>query len=388
MRVWQKKFITDTFEVAKENNCNYSKALIYNLKLLNRKNKYIPNSIFKFYSATPENLFDIRNRVLWMPSPQYFNDPFDCYLSLNTDEYEKRYLLNVIKKQNLLDELNIENAFTLVEFNKLWNSYTKERYYSSEEWSSVLRNIMEKKSEEFDDKIRRILRQCRVEIEDKLSYLQTKKIRVSCFSSFKSIDDFLKNILMWSHYSDNHRGFCVEYDMSSFKKSFEENVSPDDFHHNKDIYLDGKMRFSIKAGLFPVMYGSQVVSLPTRELLKSKIVSNKLISSYNIDKAVYRSYLTKSSNWSYENEWRIIIDDRVCKYYDYKIPFPYIKTIFVGCHMEDSMVRMIRDIATGLNIPIKIMKLQKPKFTLWDSNDDIKIYQFWKEMERLNDPFE
>ena len=33
-----------------------------------------------------------------------------------------------------------------------------------------------------------------------------KSIHVACFSETK------ESILMWSHYADNHKGFCVEYD--------------------------------------------------------------------------------------------------------------------------------------------------------------------------------
>ncbi len=42
-------------------------------------------------------------------------------------------------------------------------------------------------------------------------------IRVACFADFRDYEDIFKKTQMWAHYADNHRGFCIEYDISAIE---------------------------------------------------------------------------------------------------------------------------------------------------------------------------
>ena len=92
--------------------------------------------------------------------------------------------------------------------------------------------------------------------------------RIRSFSEDKGRNKAYKNILMWSHYADNHRGFCVKY---SFAESFV---------NNEDMALFFR----------PVIYknSSEKVNID--------------IDSINSDLA----YCTKNHSWKYENEIRLI----------------------------------------------------------------------------------
>lgn len=89
---WQYDFINKIFE------SGYSSiSSIYNeLSLLNCKSKFIPESLYRFYPATAQNLIDIKNRKLWLSSPKDFNDPFDCILGYDKQEYLRKTILNYI----------------------------------------------------------------------------------------------------------------------------------------------------------------------------------------------------------------------------------------------------------------------------------------------------
>lgn len=97
---------------------------------------------------------------------------------------------------------------------------------------------------------------------------------------------------MWSYYADNHKGFCVEYYLNSFE---------------------------IPQFVFPVIYKD-----------------TKRIDVDNIDQSdMYLSILTKYSDWSKEDEWRIILP-----YYDEKtggkvIKEPTPKAIYMGVDIEE-----------------------------------------------------
>ncbi len=95
------------------------------------------------------------------------------------------------------------------------------------------------------------------------------------------------------------------------------------FENEKD-YINERLPATLVAGLFPVIYTSQRVKLPFTKLRKFDIHNRELV-----DEILYKAYITKSTNWSYEKEWRLIVDDRVSGFYANKIHFPiYIKNIF------------------------------------------------------------
>lgn len=77
---------------------------------------------------------------------------------------------------------------------------------------------------------------------------------------------------MWSHYADNHKGFCIEYDVKTI------------------LYSDFRSRF-----LFPVIYSEQVYDA-TQHLSKS--LNHKSFNSLHLNMAG----LIKAVDWSYEKE--------------------------------------------------------------------------------------
>ncbi|MBQ8057541.1 MAG: DUF2971 domain-containing protein [Ruminococcus sp.] len=97
-------------------------------------------------------------------------------------------------------------------------------------------------------------------------------IGVFCLSE---LDD---SLLMWSHYANNHCGICVEYELLSINKQL--GFSP-----------------------VPVIYSSERSSI-------------RSINPNTIDtdtKSVFiKSLISKSPEWSYEKEWRIIQDKGAC----------------------------------------------------------------------------
>ncbi len=77
--------------------------------------------------------------------------------------------------------------------------------------------------------------------------------------------------LMWSHYADQHRGLCIEYDT---------------VHHPNLVAVDYDRPRSIKA---------------------SDLVAWKLHGSAEAERDILKTYFyTKSKEWKYEQEWRDI----------------------------------------------------------------------------------
>ena len=84
-----------------------------------------------------------------------------------------------------------------------------------------------------------------------------------------SLSEINDNILMWSHYSESHTGFCIEFERTDSNEL-----------GNWDYCA-------------PVQYDDNLPTLKPIELENKKVVSKILT--------------TKSELWSYEREWRILL---------------------------------------------------------------------------------
>lgn len=83
-----------------------------------------------------------------------------------------------------------------------------------------------------------------------------------------------KNRLMWSHYVDSHRGFCIEYDFNSLK----DEVLP-----------------------FPIIYSENRPLVPWKEAIDH---TQESMEAATADLTL--GLLTKDKSWEYENEWRVL----------------------------------------------------------------------------------
>ena len=99
-----------------------------------------------------------------------------------------------------------------------------------------------------------------------------ESIGVSCFS--ESYD----SLLMWAHYAHNHRGICVEYNLHLF---------------NEKLFYTP----------VPVIYSNERPCLTSLDLKHPEKESLDLFIT---------GLTTKSVEWSYEKEWRIIRDEDAC----------------------------------------------------------------------------
>lgn len=120
-----------------------------------------------------------------------------------------------------------------------------------------------------------------------------------------------KNNLMWSHYADGHKGFCVEY---KFSPEFA-------FHRNEE-----SQSFSL---INDVKYSNDNDSI-----LKSTEIDTKT------------AFLSKSKCWKYENEVRIVSFNQNYRNDFEHIPLnnSIISKIYFGYRCNDDNIRIIRKI--------------------------------------------
>jgi hypothetical protein len=148
---------------------------------------------------------------------------------------------------------------------------------------------------------------------------------IACFSEIST------SLLMWGHYSSGHRGMCIEYNTLELGEKSSKVV-------------------------IPVKYTEKLPALSTSN--KSQIMFSFL-----------QIMRTKSSDWSYEYEWRCIQDVGACgdsltskgALLDSSAP----KAVYVGCKADEAFIDSLKTICTDL--------LSIPLYKMIKSNDEFKL---------------
>ena len=160
------------------------------------------------------------------------------------------------------------------------------------------------------------------DLENNLVGAINKLFRVGCLCTN------YKNSLMWSHYADSHRGFCVEYDFS---------------------------KADISTLPFPVVYSNIRPQIPWEEALTrspentAKATSNLMIG-----------LLTKDKCWEYENEWRYLVVASAPP----SLKMPSISCIYLGALIEGKNRDKILKFAMKNQIPVKQMVVDRGEYIL------------------------
>lgn len=204
-------------------------------------------SLYKYRAFNQYSLQLLINEIAWFAKPKTFNDPFDCGI--------------------LLDNSKMEESVGVA----IRDAYLKAGIDIASAPASHL-EISEADIQAYD-----VFRTGVLEVFQNIGVLSLSEINT--------------DILMWGHYADSHRGFCIEYERSAPNKLGKEAE--------------------------PVIYQNEMPSLSAIDLK----------NGYEGVKALW---LTKSIHWSYEKEWRVSTHEGNKAY-----QFPCkIKSITFGMNMN------------------------------------------------------
>lgn len=140
----------------------------------------------------------------------------------------------------------------------------------------------------------------------------------------------LQNHLMWSHYADEHRGFCIEY-------SF----------HNKEFRADDFSNVCASR-LFRINYHDTLVDGPIN------------LSDIDFHLTATTAFLTKSIEWNYENEVRLLqykpLNGNIRTQYSLA-PETIIKSIYFGCRCPKEDIQIITKLLRDTGIKFYQMEI-------------------------------
>lgn len=168
-------------------------------------------------------------------------------------------------------------------------------------------------------------------------YEGTEQIITDFFIPFqKDVDEYFNkvgilslckkntNLVMWSHYSDNHRGYCVEYNLNS------NIINQLNFENEDEVFL---MKVEYKKT--PIDF----LSLPSN----------------------FQFYLKRKSKlWRYEKELRFISSKKGL----HRIPSDAIKAIYLGASINEVAKETILKLCTNKKINLYQSRLSKNSYAL------------------------
>ena len=248
-------------------------------------------ALFHYCAFHPDRFEDlIANNRIYLSNTANFNDPWDCRPYFDTSRVS-----------------DPAYADRLVEY--FYNAARKQTPHISEE-------VHRTKAAQFrasEDAMRAAIAQ----MSDMDAEIK-KRYRVFCLTTKPS------NILMWSHYANNHQGICIE------------------FSSENDVF----------SGAFKVQYSEKYPLLD--------------LTDDSVDR-ILRPLLTKSDAWAYEDEYRLIAqeskealapslltDDNYLK-----LPKGAIRSVILGCMTPQSTKQAIADTLARHGSGVSVKQLRR-----------------------------
>jgi len=205
----------------------------------------IPNKLYKYHSNTDYALPALINGNVWFSTKKYLNDPFE-FININYEISDEKYT-------------------------KTWNKRLSKLGYGKSDIDLEMIDLLRQKDS-------------RMKTGSELIEKSLKSMGLYCLTTKPD------NILMWSHYADSHKGFCIEFD------THPKRYSPDQ-HFRKVSYLRRYPKLTPfdfePCGYCDNCKQSRSVSL------------DKYINCEFIGKNFNTLVGTKSKDWEYEDEYRV-----------------------------------------------------------------------------------
>lgn len=272
----------------------------------------MPKQLYKYRSTSDNAINNLENDTVWLNSPSEYNDPFEFTEYIDSEKY------SIVIENSMKDELISD----LVRNNPVPNEILEKAKNSD----SALKVIAEYQFIHIDGQDEKY-----VEIFMKIYDDFFKKFandrngeKIKEMQEHMKVCSFCESpeqLLMWSHYSDFHKGFCVEYNIGAWAIN------------------DNRRRI-----LYPVIYQDNFYDV-TGHLIK-QTESGHFNNLYPII-----SGATKSKEWEYEKEWRFIFNIGP-SFEKQNYSMNCQSKVFLGSRMNSSDKERILEICRRKNIEV------------------------------------
>lgn len=304
---WKNEFLEKAFPL--------KKSFMSLDEAMSLKNRNIPPFLYKYRQIDEYSIKNLEDDTVWLAEPESFNDPYDCSHTVDFETLQKRWGGEILKSflANSGLDISAEVKNKMYEENDPIQAFLE---YSSSKVNAPLKLLLKSACDEI---YRRNTKS--------MSNFGAKSFKLCSFSEDK------ESILMWSHYANFHKGFCIEYDISALDAS----------NHSRKF-------------LYPSVYSKGMFD--ATECVSMGASHNEFNKFY-----LLRSALFKAIEWEYEKEWRLIfpfgIYNSACSY-----KFCKPKAVYLGAKIEDKDQLQIEEICLRKEIPVYKMETNHRTYAL------------------------
>lgn len=260
-------------------------------RIIEEREKYIPQELYRYRRIDNKNMDALKKDEIYLTSPYLFNDPYDSTFSIDMELYKNSIILPNIEQKIKEEIVKTEFEKSGIGIENVENMHIV--YENMNVDISKMDDFIDNNSYTFYNEIIK----------------QEIKFKIACFSESPNC------ILMWSHYANQHQGFCIGYDTS-------------------------KIENEIIKKIYPVFYHETFF-----QLIEDEDLNDKKFNS-----------LIKFKDWRYEKEWRLISDEKVLSLKPSKI--------YLGIKFNDEYVDLFKDIASEKNCKLYKMKMNYSEYAL------------------------
>lgn len=226
-----------------------------------------PPIVFRYRNDSEYTLDELTQSYIYFPDRSQLNDPFDCYPGL----------LKVSQSPDKLKKL--ANNLVLRDYKNLPRIERRKKMRELIEKPDLLRNGIH---------------------NNLISILN--RFGIGCFTFTPS------NLMMWSHYSNYHKGVCLQFDINKDKKFFNglELVKYIDDFLIKEYFLDEDSDplshlFYTKSSVWSVEHELRLIKMTAGKYNFDKSALVGVIFGMKCEEAFIRKVLESSNNDNYPN---------------------------------------------------------------------------------------
>jgi hypothetical protein len=283
-----------------------------------------PKSIFKYRSDDEQARYNLENDFVWVCSPASYNDPYDSSISIAPETLTKNVIRDGVRD------------FIAKDLGSKVEEHRVEQILNASNPALALQELIMVDMDQVAPEHRAIFSAQLAAQMVAWEEASGRTLPASHKNSLKicSFSGTNQSIIMWSHYADQHRGYCIEYDIHS--------LPPE--------HLFVRM-------LYPVIYSEKLFDGTSYYLAG---IRNR--ETFNILYPALAAFY-KSPEWRYEEEWRLVIPaNLVKKASPWRVPTP--KCVYLGSKMPDGAKERITKICKKKGIEIYQMYLADDSFCL------------------------
>lgn len=251
-----------------------------------------PKYLYKYRDwRNEDHRLILKNNKIFFASAKKFNDPFDCCIPIRYDLAENEYLVHLYR-----------------------------RHFKR---SNVCLSREEIRRKTTPSRIRKLMKDPKQKHE-LMRYMQEFKYDKFGIFSLAGVKD---NILLWSRYSDSHKGFCIGFDA---KKLI-------DFRE--------------------ILHGRTGQVVDFRKVEYCKEYPQLIPSMDNENENFKEQFFIKSSDWSYEQEYRLILLEATNQVIE--LDDGVISIVILGCNMSNDHKDEILEVLKSRPTPITFLQAKQ-----------------------------